>query len=465
MMAPSEDRPALLNFGSAVFLGCFAVGLTALILWICYPGFMSYDSLRMLEEARSQVRGGVFPPMPVYVLRVFDMTGNGVPFLIATQVFTLAFCLLLLCHWLGMNNWQAAGSTTLLMAFPPVFGACLVLWKDVTFSALLLVAVVCIFAAATGRAERNSKILCGVALAALTVAALLRYNGLAAAIPLGAYWSFVFFRGIRRLAAVVAAIAIFVLSSLLVNSYGIFPIRKLDPANNWLGVMANDLVGTSYWAKQSLVPFKGKGPPEDPVPFRNIEGIYSSIGADVIGHNAKNIGVRLRIYPHESTTDDLRRAWLSAISNHTLAYLRYRFDLFQEIIGLVRGETYEPTHYAKVDPNSFGIRGPDRSVTEYTLAYIRSASHTLFGKPWLVFAISTVCVLIVVFERGVRHPTSALALATWIAAMGYIAPFFIISASGEVRYSVPSTVLCYVSIIAALSLGQTSWKRHHAHKT
>ena len=39
----------------------------------------------MLEEARSNVNGGIFPAAPVYILRFFDLTGHGPTMMVQTQ--------------------------------------------------------------------------------------------------------------------------------------------------------------------------------------------------------------------------------------------------------------------------------------------------------------------------------------------------------------------------------------------
>jgi hypothetical protein len=73
------------------FLVFITLFLSGMILYLAYPGFMSYDSLRMLEEARSRVIGGIFPPMPVYILRFFDITDHGSTVMIFFQNWILLF--------------------------------------------------------------------------------------------------------------------------------------------------------------------------------------------------------------------------------------------------------------------------------------------------------------------------------------------------------------------------------------
>lgn len=54
-----------------------AISSASAILLAVYPGFMSYDSLRALRDARGSVGGGTYPPFVSYVWRVFDWIWPG----------------------------------------------------------------------------------------------------------------------------------------------------------------------------------------------------------------------------------------------------------------------------------------------------------------------------------------------------------------------------------------------------
>ena len=131
--------------------------ISVCILVICYPGFMSYDSIRMLEEARTSVRGGIYPTMPVYILRVFDIFGHGSTLMLQIQNYTLLLGLMLILRTLGASLIASMVSLLGLLLFPTVIGCMLVLWKDVTLTALMVCSVALIYWAS--QVEKNTRYL------------------------------------------------------------------------------------------------------------------------------------------------------------------------------------------------------------------------------------------------------------------------------------------------------------------
>lgn len=67
--------------------------LSLFILWVVFPGFMSYDSLHALREARSVVRGGAYPPFVSYVWRIFDFIWPGPALMLTVQNLVLLLSL------------------------------------------------------------------------------------------------------------------------------------------------------------------------------------------------------------------------------------------------------------------------------------------------------------------------------------------------------------------------------------
>src|SRR5262245_18344091 len=125
-----------------------ALVMATFILVAVRPGFMSYDSVRALEEARTAVRGGDYPPFVSYVWRVFDWIWPGPPLMMLAQTFVLLLAFASILRTLGSRRYAIAIGVVLFCLVPPILGPMLVVWKDISVSACLTAAVACSLASA-----------------------------------------------------------------------------------------------------------------------------------------------------------------------------------------------------------------------------------------------------------------------------------------------------------------------------
>jgi hypothetical protein len=413
---------------------------------------MSYDSIRMLEEARSSVMGGIFPAAPVYVLRFFDIGGHGPTSMIQAQNFILLLSMALILRVLGTGLVASAIALIAVIAMPTVVGCMLVLWKDVTTTSLVMLSLAMTFWAS--QKDSNVKFYQAAkwsSLILLLVGTLIRFNAITSTAIITLYWLTVFYgnRGWKfRGAAFIAIVVCMMASTKVVNNYRFPSFEKLEANTILYGVMAYDLIGISKWSHVSLIPFDPPGSAPSPkIPISDIENIYSSLGSEAMKNNNKNLGGKVQIFPKMYEDEDIAKAWLGAIAAHPMAYLRYRWDLFSEIIGAKAHGTYEPTHFKRIDDNDFGIKFQDRYITDIALKYIESVSKIFLGKPWFVFLLSSLSVLLVFKSRLIRPEFKKFAYYSFVATVLYIIPFLVVTASGEVRYSFPAIVFSCNPII------------------
>ena len=429
--------------------------LSLCILQICFPGFMSYDSIQMLEEARSNVNGGIFPAAPVYILRLFDLSGHGPTVMVQMQNFILLLSVTLILRMLGASFIATAISLLTLLAMPTVIGCMLVLWKDVTLVALVVLSLSMMFWASQKNKEKVFyQIAKWASLLLLIIGTLVKFNAITSTVIIAIYWLSVFFknRNLRvKCLAFFLIISSMIVSNKLINGYSFPDFKKLQPNNIVYGLMANDLIGISKWSRESLIPFDVNNTAlSAKIPISDIDAIYTSLGSAVMHENNMRLGGVVNIFPVNYKQQDITAAWIAAVIKYPTAYLKYRWDLFSEIIGATNHGTYEPTHFNRIDENKFGITFKDRYTTNITLKYIESASNVFWGKPWFVFFLSAVSVLLIYSSQNIRHDFKILAYYSFGAAFMYIAPFFLVTLSGEVRYSFTAIVFSSVSIFVLI---------------
>jgi hypothetical protein len=429
------------------------LGLSLLVLWICYPGFMSYDSIRMLEEARSSVRGGIFPATPVYILRLFDITGNGQTFMIQAQNFILLFSFMMIFRISRASLFASTICLLTLIAMPTVIGCMLVLWKDVTLTSFIMLSIAMIFLASQQR--KNNKYYKAIkwsSLLLIIIGTLVRFNAITSTIIIAIYWVNVFYKKQeckKRIYLIVAIGFSIIGTNTLINNYRFPNFRKLDQNPIIYSIMSYDLIGISGWSRVSLVPINSAE--SDLLPkasMADIDRIYSSLGALHINNNNIALGNIVSIYPKKYNNEDILNTWFAALTEHPMAYVSYRWDLFSEIIGAKSHETFEPTHFSRIDENPFGIKFSDRYITFLTLKYIRSASNVFWGKPWFIFLLSSISIFLILKNNKMPSCVKELSYYSYFSGVLYIIPFFIISGTGEVRYCFPAIILSSVSIFS-----------------
>jgi hypothetical protein len=413
---------------------------------------MSYDSIRMLDEARSNVRGGIFPTMPVYLLRIFDFFGAGPAVMIFVQDFTIIFSLLLSLKFIGARLLPSILMAILLLSMPTVIGCMLVLWKDVTLVAFISMAITIIFWADQQNRQSAYFIFAKwLSLLAIIMATYIRFNSLTSTVVILVYWQLVFLKSrifSIKILYILVTIFIMILGNNFINSYRIPSFEKLEPNTVLYSVMAYDLLGISGWSRESLIPFNNNGMNVQPkASLDDIDFVYSSLGSSFVQENNAKIGNKVKIFPDNYELVDIFNAWKAAVIKHPISYLNYRMDLFSEIIGFRNHPTFEPTHYNRIDENRFNIKFEERWVTIQMLEYIKHSSGWVVGKPWFIFLVSFLSFLIVLFDKDIVLQIKNFSSFSFVASIFYIFPFIFIPSSGEVRYAFPAIVLAFNPLI------------------
>lgn len=451
----------MIKYKNLIDLHLLPIFLSLLLLIFCYPGFMSYDSIRMLEEARNQVVGGIYPPGPVYVLRFFDLFGRGPTVMIFIQNYLLLLSLNAILLAVGASIFQAAISLVFFVAMPTVMGAMLVLWKDVTLASMMAAALAIIYLDYTRSPNRSVKFGIWISLLLIVFSATIRFNAITATAILTAFWIRVYFVDkniLLKLSAFIGITLVTIVVAGVVNNYRFPSMKKLEPNNLAYAIMSYDLIGMSKWSRTPLVPIDtvGGGVSEKS-DISDIDKIYSSLGAVEIEHRNASFGNLVNIYPSGYSHSDIFKAWIAGILQEPLAYLNYRWDIFSEIIGAKNHETFEPTHFGKIDSNIFSIKFRDNYLTDVVLRYIKIGSLVIVGKPWLFFLVVFIFV-IGVFKKNISQKNKNLSIYSFVASMAYILPFFILSGTGEVRYTFPSIMFGMVSLFVIFARNKEGGK-------
>src|SRR5262249_39321626 len=191
VMAAVEHREAIARKASSrqraslLVLGMVAAGY-ALTVLVFYPGYSTVDARYVYADAMAWRFGDWQSPAMAVLWRLIDPIAPGPAsmFLLTAALYWLAFRILVLIAggrsvWLRLATWLPALS-------PPAFFCVGMIWRDVLFAVIWLVAAVFVFAAADRPARLRASVQ-ALALLLIAFGVLLRPNAVVAAPLLAAY--------------------------------------------------------------------------------------------------------------------------------------------------------------------------------------------------------------------------------------------------------------------------------------
>ena len=434
----SRLRAAVAGLSPRTILG---LGWLGLVLY-AYPGYLSYDSVSQLLEARRGVYAGGHPPVMSALWGVLDRVVAGpLPMLLVQISCALAGAYLILRRTLTPR--AAALAASLLLWAPPVAAVLAVIWKDAQMVGYLLLG-----AALLGSASRRTR-LAGLALLALATS--MRYNALAITLPLvvGLFaWSPTH-RRLARLALATGAWLGITLTASLVNRALTTP--SAEGGSLWHDSLAlADITGTLRYAPDL---------PDDQLrsllagtPLRattDIQAITRTAhGADhldattVLGFGSGTYVPQLWLATWHAfdrpTTAPQRaavaRAWRAIVLGHPRAYLTYRAHVTAERLHL--GGDVPPAVYAwftdVLDKVGSGLRLEHAAAPSRLQGVLQPAMQALgtgvLFRPALYLGLA-----LVLLAMSVRRPE---ARALLLSALSSEAALVVLAPTIDYRYSI-----------------------------
>ena len=286
-----------------------------LTLSIFYPGIMTFDAKFVYEDIAKGVLGDWQSPVMTVLWALIDpiAPGAGSMFLLIATSYWLGFGVLAFA--LARRASRLALLLPLLALLPPAFVFVGIIWRDVLFAAIWLLAAAIAFAAAEhGARLRGPAQALGLALCALGV--LLRPNALIAAPILAAYIAWPMRISVKRPAVLfVPAMAGF-FALVQVTYYGALGATRQHPLQS---IMVFDLGGISHFAGENQFPVSWN----ETETALLLDGCYQPTQWDIYWRFEpcdfvmRKLEREERLFGTPAVTD----AWIHAITRHPVAYL------------------------------------------------------------------------------------------------------------------------------------------------
>jgi hypothetical protein len=419
------------------------------------PGFMSYDSIVQLEQARADAFGGGHPPVMGLVWKLCDavVAGPLVMLVVQTGCF-VAGAYLLLRRWLAPR--AAAVATVAVAWFPSVSSLLAVVWKDSQMVGWLVLGI-----ALLGSAKRGVR-LGGLALCA--VAGAMRFNApvmTLVVVTLLFAWD-VEVGGVRRYAIAIGAWVVITAAGLaasaalvggadgagdawhdslaLLDIVG--TIREAPPLSD--AELRDDLAGTPLVATTDIQTTARRD--DIDVPAADLRALG---GGDVVP--ALWVTTR-RVFAIPANDDEraaIGRAWRRVVLGHPTAFLAYRWSVFRHVVHLDDDDTGTSAYVAFVDTNAIAgheaVLGHNAAPSKLQ-GLLRRGMYAL-GSTWLFRPVVYLVLVLVLAPVWLRDRTLA-ALA--LSALANEAVLFVIAPTTDFRYSawlVVATLLVAASAV------------------
>jgi hypothetical protein len=432
---PAQHR---LSWRATVAIVLLIAAGFALTVLVFQPGFATEDARYVYEVSRTWEFGDWQSPVMALLWWLVDPIAPGTMsmFLLVATLYWAGFGLLAL---IAARHAPAIGFATPFVALaPPTFFFLGIIWRDVLFGAIWLVAAVLAFAVA----ERPARIRWPVQALSLSLIALgflLRPNALFAAPILAAYvlWPGRF--DLRRAALVFLPAALAFYALVPAVYYGALHAKRHHVIQT---IMVYDLGGITHFTGQNQFPVEWSAAETALLTSR----CYSPSVWDVYWTLPPCDFVMQRLERKDDPIFGTRRlpeAWQKAVIAHPLAYLQHRAAFTWNF--LARPNLVLPY---------FDSSGPEG------LAYISRPQFqplfSLYGKlqPTILFRVGLWLVLAgLVCAAAWRlraTPAGAFAVAVTASGVVYVTTFFAVGVSSDFRYAYWCVLATLAGAVAAL---------------
>jgi hypothetical protein len=429
LSADHRRAPRRLQMAVVVLIAA-GYGLT---LAVFYPGIMTYDAKFVYEDIAKGVLGDWQSPVMTVLWGVIDpiAPGPGSMFLLIATSYWLGFGLLAFA--LARHSSRFAVLLPLLALTPPAFVFVGIIWRDMLFATIWLLAAVIVFAAAEGGARFRMMVKV-LALMLCALGVLLRPNALIAAPILAAYIAWPTRMSWKRTAIlfVPAMAAFFALVQLVY--YGALGATRQHPVQS---IMIFDLGGISHFTRQNQFPVTWSEPERSLL----LNSCYQPTQWDIYWRLEPCDFVMRKVEREEKLfgTPVITEAWMRAVMRHPLAYLRHRSAFMWNFLS---GDNM--TMWLADVEHPAATVFPDRpAFAALVWLHDRLKPTPLFrAGSWLL-----VCIVVCGFAWRRRETREgAFALGVCGSAVVYVLSFFAVGVASDFRYG-------YWAVLAGIAGG------------
>jgi hypothetical protein len=434
MSETSPQTAARAPLGAVLAVVTLAVAGFALTVLVFFPGYLTNDAGYIYGFMKTWSFGDWQSPLMSVIWWLVDpiAPGSGSMFLLTASLYWIAFGVLALtiarrAPWIGV-------AVPILALAPPASFMLGMIWRDVLFAAIWLLAATLAFAMVQRRAALRLPAQ-AVALTFVAIGILLRPNAIIGAPLLAAYviWPAGF--AWKRVALAFAPLLLAGFLIVQVVYYGIFNVERQHPLHS---LLVFDLGGITYFSGENQFPVEWNADQSALLASR----CYDPERWDTYWTIEPCNFVMQRLERKDDVifgTSRLTQAWAHALLAHPLAYLEHRASVSWRFLAV-----------ANLTLELYRIDAPEHAAlarNPYFQAAV--AIHRVLGGTivfrtgfWLILAAAVGGFA----WRARATPPGAFALGVSTSAVVYVMTFFVVGVAADFRYG-------YWCVLATLAGG------------
>ncbi len=422
-----------------------ALACTLAVVFVFYPGFMTYDSVHAVRAARSEVTESVWPPMVSYLWRLVGLVSEDPGAMLFTQVLLFLFSLMWLVYRLTGRFWLAIGLPLSSLALPVLSGTIGALWKDVLMAGLLLAAMAFVFEMRRTTSRRRVWMYFVVALVLMLVASGSRHNAITAVVPIAFYaaWVLVEKENLRSrvrgvvVAGLIGAVTVGAVyaGKLFFDRYSLPQLRPLAGTGSFFPVVRGmDLFAASLCLQKNLL--------ETHSPRLTLDDIARDFDPR---HSNNSLKVFEKV--NGLGSDEFNRIWWRTLREHPICLLSNKVLLAMHVLGATMREQFLLIS-PQVDLNEFGYYLEPSPVRTIAIYYVVFVSDYLYLRPWLFFVLSFPAMAFLASRRTLRLEHLVLFSSSMLYALG----IFLFGNAADARLLFYSNALNVVLVCMAIAM-------------
>ena len=438
-------RPAGASASLSLVIWLLVAAGFALTVLVFQPGYPTLDARYVYGDAKSWTFADWQSPVMALLWWAIDPLARGAwsMFLLIASLYWLGFGLLAITvarqsRWLGL-------ATPFLAFAPPAFFFVGIIWRDILFGVVWLVAAVLSFSVA----ERNSRARIPVQIVALLMVGLgvlLRPNAIFAGAVLGLYALWPMRLDLRRMLIWFVPAVIVCYAIVPTVYYGLIGAKRTNPLHS---VMVFDLGGITHFTGENQFPVTWSDAETALLKDRCYDGKLW----DVYWYKEPCQFVMKRLERPDDIifgTSRLSNAWRNAIVAHPLAYLQHRATFMWNF--LARPNLVLPYLDWEGPQATYGSNRFFRPLLELH----QRIERTIMFRPGLWLAMALAIALVSWPARAT--PAGAFAIAVTVSAAIYVMTFFAVGVASDFRYA----YWCVLAVLAGAVAALAAWQDRRA---
>jgi hypothetical protein len=427
-------------YGAMVLVCVLACAGFVLTILVFFPGYLTRDGTYVHTYVQTGYLGDWQSPLMTIVWRLIDpiSPGSGSVFLLVATLYWLGFAITALAV---AGRSAGLAIALLLLAFaPPAFMFLAMIWRDVFFGTVWLLAAAIVYFV-TDRSSPLRWTVRGLALVLVGFGLLLRPNAIIAAPLLVAYvaWPARFEWKRAALLFVPALLAGYGLIEIVY--YGILSVHRNNPLHQ---VFVFDLGGITYFTRENQFPVSWSADGYEDALL--ITRCYEPDHWDSYWTLDPCQFVMNRLESKDDVvfgTPRLAESWLKAVAGHPLAYLGHRLTyLWTFLAGANTTLELERLHLV----NRVPIARNQYFLTIVALHNLLKSTALFRVGTWLGVA-AAVCALT---WRGRGTAPGAFAISIVASGIVYILSFGVFGVAADFRYAYWCVLASLAGLIPAV---------------